>query len=251
MNKDVHVFMFMGQSNMAGRGVAGLAPKVPEGWAYEYRAITRPEELVHVEEPFGVDENNPEGVDDAALKTGSMTAAFVNAAYPILQNPLICVSCSKGGSRIDQWQPGMPYYTDALMRLEKCRAFLAANSYRVLGTHMLWCQGCTDGDHGMTEEEYVANGARCILSFLHDGAVDRCYLIQTGNNRDKPLLYRPIQDAQERLCAENGRIVMVSRCLKTMASRGLMKDQFLYLQPAYNEMGTESGENTARCIIQK
>ena len=49
----------MGQSNMAGRGEAALAPVVAPGMGYEYRAVTDPDTLHPLEEPFGVNENDP------------------------------------------------------------------------------------------------------------------------------------------------------------------------------------------------
>lgn len=54
----VDLIMFMGQSNMAGRGTAEEAPLVPEGVAYEFRAISDPARLYPLAEPFGVRENN-------------------------------------------------------------------------------------------------------------------------------------------------------------------------------------------------
>lgn len=39
----IHLIMFMGQSNMAGRGTAEQAPAVPDGTGYEYRAVTAPD----------------------------------------------------------------------------------------------------------------------------------------------------------------------------------------------------------------
>jgi hypothetical protein len=246
--KDVYVFLFMGQSNMAGRGDARLAPKVKEGQGYEYRAITNPITLVHLEEPFGEKENNPNGVNEPGMKTGSMVSAFINSAYPILKIPIVGISCAKGGSSIDEWQLGSLYYNDALMRLKKCLEFLSKNKYRIISVNMLWCQGCTDGDNGMTREEYREKANKFIMSFLQEGEIDHCFLVQIGNQRDAPLLYKPIQDAQEDLCAER-KIIMVSRCLKTMATRGLMKDKFHYLQSAYNEAGTEAGKNTAQHLI--
>lgn len=38
---------------------------------------------------------------------------------------------------------------------------------------------------------------------------------------------------------------MVSRRFKTFAAKGLMKDRFHYLQPAYNEVGEEAGRSVA------
>jgi hypothetical protein len=246
--KRVYVFLFMGQSNMAGRGVASLAPEVPEGWGYEYQAIMRPGCLVRLREPFGAEENNPGGVFEPGMKTGSLVSAFINSAYPILGIPIVGVSCSKGGSSINEWKPGGAYYTDAVTRLRKCRDFLSTHDYEIMRTCMVWCQGCTDGDNAMPSNEYREKTGNFIQSFLSAG-VDFCFLIQIGNHRDNPLLYKAIQEAQEYLCANNGNIIMVSRLFKTFAARGLMKDEFHYLQPAYNEVGREAGENAAHFIM--
>ena len=48
----VDLIMFMGQSNMAGRGVAAQAPKVPEGHGYEFRAVSDPTKLYPITEPL-------------------------------------------------------------------------------------------------------------------------------------------------------------------------------------------------------
>lgn len=41
--RTVDLLFFMGQSNMAGRGEAALAPVVAPGMGYEYRAVTDPD----------------------------------------------------------------------------------------------------------------------------------------------------------------------------------------------------------------
>ncbi|MGG6498763.1 UNVERIFIED_CONTAM: hypothetical protein NY603_38130, partial [Bacteroidetes bacterium 56_B9] len=58
----VDLLFFMGQSNMAGRGEAALAPVVSPGMGYEYRAVTDPDTQHPLEEPYGVNENDPAGV---------------------------------------------------------------------------------------------------------------------------------------------------------------------------------------------
>ncbi len=42
---EADILLFMGQSNMAGRGDYRLAPEVLPGAAYEYRAVTEPDTL--------------------------------------------------------------------------------------------------------------------------------------------------------------------------------------------------------------
>lgn len=86
---------------------------------------------------------------------------------------------------------------------------------------------------------------RVLHSFMQDAGAQTCFLIQIGNQRDEPELYLPMQQAQEELASEQGDIVLVSRQFKTFAAKGLMKDRFHYLQPAYNAVGTEAGRNAA------
>ena len=78
---EVDFFAFMGQSNMAGRGIAEQAPAVPQGHGYEFRAISDPTTLHPITEPFGKDENLLSGIYEPGMKTGSLVSAFVNSCY--------------------------------------------------------------------------------------------------------------------------------------------------------------------------
>ena len=104
---------------MAGRGEAALAPVVAPGMGYEYRAVTDPDTLHPLEEPFGVNENDPAGVYEPGMKTGAMVSSFVNACTAQTGVPVVGVSCAKGGSAIAKWLPGTPYYQDAVRRARK------------------------------------------------------------------------------------------------------------------------------------
>ena len=75
MEQNVLLMMFMGQSNMAGRGNAAEAPELTQGAGYEYRAVTAPDRLSVLQEPFGKNENNARGVTEPGMKTGSMVSA--------------------------------------------------------------------------------------------------------------------------------------------------------------------------------
>lgn len=243
--KTVDLLFFMGQSNMAGRGDAALAPAVTPGMGYEYCAVTNPDTLHPLAEPFGVNENDPASVNEPGMKTGSMVSSFVNACTAQTGVPVVGVSCAKGGSAIAKWLPGTPYYQDAVRRARKARKFLAENGYTIRHSAMVWCQGCTDGDLHTPKDVYKADTERVLHSFMQDAGAQTCFLIQIGNQRDEPELYVPIQQAQEELTAACDDIIMVSRRFKTFAAKGLMKDRFHYLQPAYNEVGEEAGRSVA------
>ena len=66
------LIMFMGQSNMAGRGEAAKAPVCLEEAGAEYRAVTAPDCLCPVREPFGADENRKFKINDELPRTVSV-----------------------------------------------------------------------------------------------------------------------------------------------------------------------------------
>lgn len=248
--KQVHLIMFMGQSNMAGRGNAKEAPAVKKGIGYEFRAITAPDSLSPLTEPFGEDENDAAGVYEPGMKTGSMVSAFVNAYVGITKVPVVCVSCSKGGSAISEWLPKNSYYLDAVRRMNRCELFLHSNKIRVVHRLMVWCQGCTDGDLHTDPMVYQHQTSEMLHSFMKECSIERCFLIQIGNHRDDPERYLPIQKAQLNLAEQEQNIILVSRQFATFAARGLMKDEFHYCQEGYNLVGAESGKKAGYYVME-
>lgn len=258
----VDLFIFMGQSNMAGRGITNdrwpeVAPDVPRGRGYEYRAVSSPEMLHELAEPFGEKENRQGGIydvfsDGRYAKTGSMVSAFCNAYYEKVQIPIVGVSASKGGSHIGQWQmhSSEGYLSDALERLRAAEDFLTGQDYHIRHKYMVWCQGESDGDRGTAKEEYKALFGQLWKEI--SSLVEACFLIQIGdcNIAGEEERYRRIQVAQTELC-DGENIVCVSQCLRNMQKRGLMKDAFHYFQQGYNECGREAGENVAEFVLKK
>jgi len=246
----VDLFLFAGQSNMAGRGIScerfpERAPAVLPGAGWEYRAVSAPGRLFPITEPFGIYENNPDGIHEN-LKTGSMVSAFVNAYSAGTHIPVVGVSASKGGSVMAEWQPGTAYLTDALNRVAAAGNWLNQNEYRIRHTFVLWCQGESDGDAG-TEKEAYLQGFNRMLGAMLEAGVERLFLVRIGqcNVEGSFARYEPMMEWQEEIAKTNDRVTMVSRLFSTMRDRGLMKDAFHYYQAAYNEAGTEAGKNAA------
>jgi hypothetical protein len=247
-NQEVDLIMFMGQSNMAGRGEVEEAPAVPEGAGYEFRAISDPTRLYPLAEPFGVHENNPESGVSESKKTGSMVSSFVLAYHQAVGRPIVGVSCSIGGTSINQWLPGGGFLQDAIMRYQAASKWLMENGYIINRQFMVWCQGETDGDKGMGGGEYTAKVTSMIDAMISAG-LETCYLVRIGNHRDDPELYQEIMAAQTALCQTHPHTVLVSTRFASMASEGLMKDPFHYVQEGYNRTGTDAGRNTAYHIM--
>ncbi len=206
--KDVDLFLFMGQSNMAGRGIVNDlhpegAPALIAGAGYEYRAVSSPGRLYPIAEPFGRLENRAGGIDDGDMKTGSMVTAFVNAYYEAAGVPVVGVSASKGGSRIDFWQPGGSFLTDAIDRMRDACRFLDANDYRIRHRLMLWCQGESDGDAAKPGSQYQREFTCMLDAMLHEG-IERCFLIRIGQyNGTGSQDYRGIMAAQDAIAETN------------------------------------------------
>lgn len=156
----VDVFLFAGQSNMAGHGDALEAPEVIMG--YEYRAVSSPGKLFPICEPFGINENREQGINDTfenmtvLRKTGSLVSSFANSYYEKTGVPIVGISCSEGATGIDEWLPGTERYTDLVQRCQLCLQYLDDSGvYQVRNIYCVWCQGESDGDVGMPPEEYV------------------------------------------------------------------------------------------------
>ena len=122
------LFLFVGQSNMAGRGIT--CPQFPEdapslisGAGMEFRAISDPTTLYPIAEPFGVLENNPDGIFEPGMKTGSLVTSFVNTYFEKTGMPVLGVSASKGGSVISKWQGNNDYLTDTIARLKAAQKY--------------------------------------------------------------------------------------------------------------------------------
>lgn len=246
MKKEYDLFLFLGQSNMAGRGITSrqwpeTAPTLTPGAGYEYRAVSDPKHLHPVSEPFGVNENNPDSIYEPGMKTGSMVTAFINAYYAKTGTPVIGISASKGGSHIGQWQGDGDYLSDALMRFERAKHYLKKQEITIRHRYMLWCQGETDGDIGTSPDDYKT-GFKNMFAQLKERGIETCFLIAIGEyNGDRGFDYTTIRQAQLELAAELPDVELVCDQFHTMRARGLMKDEFHYYQKAYNEVGTTAG----------
>lgn len=252
-DKTVDLFMFMGQSNMAGRGIVSdiwneKIPELIDGAGYEFRAVTDPSKLYKITEPFGVNENKADGIDDGKMKTGSMITAFVNAYYQMTGIKVVGVSAAKGGSNLAQWQPDAKegYLKDSINRFKDAVSFLDAHGYTIRHKYMLWCQGESDGDLNTPESEFKDMFDVVLNSMLNEG-IEKLFMIRIGNcnipgseNR-----YTKYIKYETEIARDNENVVMVSCDLAGMKKRGLMKDDFHYYQAGYNECGTRAGIHTA------
>lgn len=242
-DKVVDLVIFMGQSNMAGRGDYKDATKVKKGHGYEFRAVSDPTKLYDIgDKPFGLNENRGDIYEDT--KTGSMVPAIMSSYYKKTGVPIVGVSASKGGTGIEFWMPNSNAMKESVKRYELAKEFLENNDYTIRRQFMVWCQGETDGGKGMESSVYKTKLIE-VFAEMKELGVEKCMVVRIGNQRDNPTLYDKIILAQTELCMENDDFVLVSAKLASMADDGLMKDEYHYVQKGYNIVGKDVGKNMA------
>ena len=246
----VDLLIFAGQSNMAGNGEAALAPEVTEGAGYEFRAVSDPTMLYPVEAPFGLEENRENGIYDVwpdsgiRRKLGDLVPAFINAYYETTGVPVVGVSASEGGTRIRQWMPGSNRYEDLCDRICAAKEFLEnSDAYELRHTYLIWCQGESDGDAGMSESSYYEAFDHLVTGLKSNGMVDACMVIRIGNFGTNLNKYDGIMRAQTSYCQDSTNAVLISTRFAEMAETGLMRDVYHYTQEGYNLAGEEAGKN--------
>ena len=251
--QQIDLILFMGQSNIAGRGKITLshpedAPVVTDGAGFEFRAITDTINLYRIDKKLGVNENLYTGINDGSAKTGGCVPSFVNAYYKSTQIPVVVVSASEGGTNIGQWQPNTRRMKDAIERLERAKRFLNANNIKICHLFMVWCQGESDGDISRNAESYKKY-FYIMFDNMKKNGVEKCFMIMigeyNGNNSIKVNSYQTIQRAQEEINKENDDVIMVCSSLRTYKEYGMMRDEYHYYQDGYNRMGNEAGKQSA------
>ena len=241
----VDLFIFMGQSNMAGCGNATEAPRVPEGWGYEYKAISAPGKLSHMVEPFGLNEDNPaSGV--VYSRRGSLVSSFTNAYYELTQTPVVGVSCSKGSTSTEFWMPGGAPLNDAIQRHRSAEKWLVENGYKIRNNFMVWLQGERDASTGVTPEEYSSNLKSILRTMINHTGVEKCVIIRIGKFVGySPTICDTIIQTQTELCQKYKEFILGSALAAGFVEDNLMSDPWHYTQEGYNILGEDVGINLA------
>ncbi|MCC8160674.1 MAG: sialate O-acetylesterase [Oscillospiraceae bacterium] len=259
INNTVDLAVFAGQSNMSGRGDASLAAVCNVNAGFEYKAVSNPDVLTAVTEPFGLGEDKEGAISDlkpdgVTKRSGSMVSAAVDEYYNQTGRQLVAVSASIGGSRASEWLNN--YITDAVERLDAAKAFLAENGIAVGRTFVVWCQGESDADDKLSADAYKANTGNIFKVFKAHGA-QKCFIVQIGHynyidysvtaagltGKEWDEYYGIIRGAQAELCESDDDFILAGSFEPYI---GDMKDQYHYNQKAYNEVGKTVGENIGK-----
>ena len=245
--KKVDLVMFMGQSNMVGRGTASQATLVGEGHGYEFKAISDPTKLYPVVEPFGLSEDNQDSEVTDSGRTGSLVSAFMEEYYKYRLVPIVGVSCSKGGTATSFWAPGGKPLNDAIARHDSAKVWLEENGYTIEHDYMVWLQGESDAGKNISAYQYANNLTAIIEEMIDKTSIEFCAVIRIGHYKPSPTRNKEIIYAQTNLCKTYDKAILVSTKLAGYGSSD-MPDNSHFKQYVYNEVGKDAGLNTAYYI---
>ena len=247
--RGMDVILFMGQSNVSGAGGdASQAPELTEGAGYEYRAVTDPDNLHVLTEPFGQNENRG-ALDDTDIleRNGSMVTAFVNAYYEKTGVPVVAISASRGSSSLNGWL-NSGRKEEAADRLNAAKECLKKEKIRARHIYMVWFQGEADANLETPGDEYQTM-LRQLVDDMEEQGVEDCFMIQLGPDLTDLARHQEIMDAQLQICEKNEDIVLVST-LPAELTGADMKDEggIHFTQKALNLIGEDAGKNAGEYV---
>ena len=253
--KTVDLAIFMGQSNMAGRGEYADATECPIGAGYEFRSVSNADMLFGVSEPFGKSENNDSindnGSNGVDRRSGDMVSSLMNSYYAQTGVPIVGVQASRGGTNIGYWNTAAQK-NEAQSRLTAAKTYLEDNGYTVNHIFMVWCQGEADADKIYSGSQSAASYKSQTLNvfeYMKTVGVTDMFIVQTGHyNGDDDTdgkhdeAYVTVHDAQAELASENDNVYTVGSFLEFKEN---MKDNYHFHQIAYNTVGIAAGKAIA------
>ncbi len=243
-DKDVDVIFFMGESNMSGfGGDASLAPKVSEDAGVEFRAVSDPTRFFTISEPFGANENNPDGLNDfPGAKNGSLVSAFANEYHELTGRRVVAVSASMGSTDMDKWTSD-GVMADVKQRFDATLSYLKDNGYKAGHTYVVWLQGESDGLKGAAEETYK-DDLELFMKPLLKGGLEKVFIITPGRTIDYSDVYQNVINAQISMCTKDDHFALATTVL-TKVSTEFMTDQYQYNQHVLNYVGAEAAKSVA------
>lgn len=246
----VDLIFFAGQSNMAGAGGnARYAPTVPEGYGYEFRAISDPTRLYPIQEPFGINENNLNAImDPPGAKKGSLVSAFIDRYYEETGTPVIAVSASAGATDTKFWMSDA-VVDDFTERYKRAVVWLEGNDYYVRNKYVVWLQGESDAITNGDKEQYKENMDNIIRPMFING-VEKVFFITPGRTITRKNYFNEQINAQIELGKESAYYSVATTILSAVSTE-YMVDEWHYNQTVLNLVGSESAKAVAFYTINR
>ena len=245
-NMTVDLVIFAGQSNMSGAGgSASSAPAVANGQGYEFKAISNPNGLYPIKEPFGCTEAGYIG-ENSSLKRGSLVSSFASNYYARTGVPIVAISASRGNTASSWWaQPQV--ISDLTSRYNKALNYLNTNHYSVRKKYLVFLQGESDSLGTTTPEQYKAN-INAAFSGLFNAGLDQVFIITPGRTASGVVDYTPIINAQKDMCAKSSKYTLASELLQNLPV-SYMTDELHYNQKALDMVGADAAAKAAAYTV--
>lgn len=186
-SKDFDIYLMIGQSNMAGRGV--LAPSdtadvIPGVWILNSAGKPEPARV-----PFNIYSNIRKGPE---MQQVGPAYSFARQMHAVTGRKVLIVQNARGGSGLKSWQPGgdgkNSYLDSAIVRCRQAQMFGELKG-------ICWHQGETDITNGSYGDVYVArfrDMISCLRSRLGVGEEVPVVVGEVGQwNWNKNALFEP------------------------------------------------------------
>ena len=148
-NEEIHSFLMIGQSNMAGRGEFGDVPPIENKRCFMLR-MGRWQEM---REPINTDRAIFEGEFHSGI---GLAASFADSLANATGKKIGLIPCADGGTIVSQWQPGEVLFDHAVMMTK-----LAMRSSHFSG--IIWHQGESD----CTRDENIARYKERLVNIIN------------------------------------------------------------------------------------
>lgn len=246
----VDLVFFMGQSNMSGAGGdAKKAPPVPEGHGYEFRAISDPNTLYPITEPFGKNESFIGGICDLmGAKKGSLVSAFTDEYYAQTGVPIVGVSASQGASTTEIWQSA-GFQNDMKTRYDNAVKYLTDNDYYIRNRYAIWFQGESDAANHVDPLVYNTNMDNIIRPLFISG-LNKVFIVTPGRTLSIKNYFSDIIDQQLEMCKTSGYYALGTNLLSGVSAE-YMVDEWHYNQDVLNLIGIETAKSVACYTLNK
>lgn len=218
---DFHLYLLMGQSNMAGRGVVEAQDKIAHPRVMKF---SKDRKWVPAVDPLHFDKSQ------VGVGLGKTFGEVMAEAHP--QATIGLIPCAFGGTPISRWQKGADLYLNAV---ERAQAAMKAGTLKGI----LWHQGETDSGNAMVAPKYGELLAKLVTDLRTDLAAGDAPFVagQLGQflnrgQKDKPSLWPVINEQLDALPTKLKRAATVS-------SEGLTHkgDSLHFDSPSFREFG--------------
>ncbi len=218
--QDMDLFLLIGQSNMAGRGVVEPVDTTPHPRVF---TLTKEETWAPAIEPIHFD--RPDRLGTGLGRNFAITLANLAPARKIGLIP-----AAMGGSALDEWKPGGKLYSDALRR---ARTAMKSGRLRAI----LWHQGEADSNNLDLIRSYQTRWLAVMASLraeLGDVPIvvgELGHFLYVRSKKDYPMA-RLINEQLALLAVNGHRVAFVSSA--GLAHKG---DELHFDSPSLREFG--------------